>query len=73
MKIRPTNKGLIALQAIGPGPTIEDLIYTIDGLEGWEIASEIDNEQLDIAEQATLLLQRSPNLQMIPVIRGTAS
>ncbi len=73
MEIRPTIKGMITIQAVGPGPTIDDLIESIDGLEGWEIASEIDNEQLDIAEQATLLLQRSPNLQMIPVIRGTAS
>lgn len=59
MTIRPTVPGLIALQAAGDSWSIAQLIDSIDSLNGWEIASEIDSTQGDIAEQASLLLRMS--------------
>ena len=59
MKIKPIMPGLIALQACGDSWTIAQLVDTIDGLSGWEIASEVDSQQGAIAEQATLLLRKT--------------
>lgn len=59
MKIKPIMPGLIALEACGDSWTMAQLIDSIDGLQGWEIASEIDSQQCDISEQATLLLRKT--------------
>lgn len=63
MNIRPTVPGLAAIQVSGDSWTIAQLLDVIDGLEGWEIASEVDSEQGDIAEQITLLLRKSYELK----------
>ena len=41
MDIRPTAPGLVALQAVGDSWTIGQIVDSIDGMAGWEIASEI--------------------------------
>lgn len=59
MNIRPTAPGLVALEACGDSWTMAQLIDSIDSLQGWEIASEIDSQQGEIAEQTTLLLRKT--------------
>lgn len=59
MNIRPIAPGLVALQACGDSWTMAQLIDSIDSLQGWEIASEVDSQQGAIAEQATLLLRKT--------------
>jgi hypothetical protein len=59
MDIRPTAPGLVALQAVGDSWTIGQIVDSIDGLTGWEIASEITSAQGDIAEQVTVLLRKT--------------
>lgn len=59
MKIKPIIPGLVALEACADSWTMAQLIDSIDGLQGWEIASEIDSQQGAIAEQATLLLRKT--------------
>ena len=59
MDIRPTAPGLVALQAVGDSWTIGQMVDSIDGLPGWEIASEITSTQGDIAEKVTVLLRKT--------------